>query len=349
MDDLLERALTARLQEVADTVPDELETPADLELQVARQRKRKRTSSGAAFLLAVAAVVSAAVGVAAVVRSTSPAPRPTTGVPLRDPLPPGTRLLAASGRYVVALDRNGKQLATMVAAKRGSIIDVQITRDHRSLWYLSTTGVPGSSCGEVVDADLVDRTSQIIAHAVSFGISPDARRIALSGYGNVANGGCQAGLKPKLAVIDVWNQTRTNIAATRVARSLHWSADGKSLLVETCNKGGDCVLRSRALVGDVETHLRPSAVRERFVAVGADGVYVIPGGSYQFQRYDTALRHGVFDGEVIDGTRTIVPATSGVYEVSEPYLWRVQNEGVAKLRTLSAGPVVAVPRWRVTP
>ena len=67
-------------------------------------------------------------------------PSAATRAPLVDPLPAGTVLLAAQGRDVVALGSNGEQLATMIHAQRGAVVDAQITRDHRWLWYLSVAG-----------------------------------------------------------------------------------------------------------------------------------------------------------------------------------------------------------------
>jgi hypothetical protein len=339
MDDLLERALAARLQEIADTVPDELAPPADLELRVARQRKRKRSSSGTAFFLAVAAILLFAVATAAVVRSTSPVPTPATRVPLVDPLPRGTRLLAASGRYVVALDRNGHQLATMVTARRGPVVDVQITRDHRSLWYLSVRGTVGVDCGEVVRADLVDRSSQVIAHAVSFGISPDARRLVVSGYGNVAAGGCQRGLAPGAAIIDLWKGTRTHIATPAVARAAGFTPDGTGALLQTCT-ASVCELRRHGASGYLDV---------RSFAAGGGEVFVVtaPGDAVVALDPSTlAVRNTVaVVGAPID---RVVAAQSGLYIVQGTHLFRYRNGALTPLPVTVHGPVVAVPPWTVT-
>jgi hypothetical protein len=250
MDDLLERTLTATLREIGESVPDEIEPPADLELRVARQR-RSRTTARSAFLLAMAAALVVAVGAVAVVRVTSPSSSPATRPPV-DPLPVGTAVLEARGRDIVALDARDQQLATMVHVRRGSIVDVQLTSDHRYLWYLSVAGRGGIDCGDVVRADLLMASSRVVAHAVAFAISLDGARLALYGSGRVAQGLCGTRPNQALAIAIVNEQTgaRAQTRASAGTRELRWARNGTALLEQSC-VAGLCHDVVRALNGDV--------------------------------------------------------------------------------------------------
>ena len=180
-------------QRVGDAVPDEVEPPADLEQRVARVRNRRRGMARFTALSAAAIVVVAVATVAVVARPSAPA-RNRVDVNGRpgpaDPLAAGTVMLDSRASFVVAVGADGSQVATLVNAGRGTILDAQLTADHHWLWYLSVakTKKAGAECGEVVRADITSGNSAIVARAVSFAISPDGSRLALAGGGDFANG-----------------------------------------------------------------------------------------------------------------------------------------------------------------
>src|SRR5205085_1665685 len=217
MPDALEQHLAAGLQAVAGTVPDDLAPPADLEQRVAKVRNRRRGVTLLAALSAVAAVVIAALTIAAIT-GRAPAPnRVDVSGPgsTADPLVAGTVMLDSRASFVVAVGADGGQVATLVNAARGVIVDAQLTRDHRWLWYLSVakTKKAGAECGEVVRADIMRGTSEIVAHAVSFAISPDGMRLALAGGGDFARGACLpltgAAARAGVVVTDLASQARS--------------------------------------------------------------------------------------------------------------------------------------------
>jgi len=354
MDDLLERALIAKLREVADTVPDDIDPPADLELRVARQRKAKRMNSSTAFVVSMVAVLIAVIGTAAVVRVATNGPSAATRAPLVDPLPSGTVLLAAQGRYVVALGYDGEQLATMIHARRGAVVDAQITRDHRWLWYLSVASNSRSGCGEVVRANIVDRSSTVIAHAVSFGISPDARRLALSGYGDVAHGACEPGKHAAIATIDLWTKARAR-ASVASADLVRWSGDGRTLV------GRQCAHASCKVVTFVQHDGVP---RSRGPEVGASA-FTYDGNNLLVV---SATRHDVdvvrplsdqygFVRTVLSSSRTIeqvVPTSGGLFVVAQAAgggarLYRAGDGALTAIARGNPGLISAIPPWRATP
>jgi hypothetical protein len=195
MSELLEQQLRQRLREVGDEVPAELEPPADLELRVKRFRHR-RANQRRSKLLAAAAILVIAVAVVSVMARTRT--RQTVQVAGEKVsrvgvLRPNVAMLDARGRYVVALDARGHQLATYVVTRAGSeIVDVQVTRDHQTLWYLSRDE-HRTGCGRVVRADIGTGASRIVMRASEFAISRDGRQLAFTG--------CESGRPTK--VLDV--------------------------------------------------------------------------------------------------------------------------------------------------
>jgi len=247
MPDALEQRLAAGLQAVADTVSDDLAPPADLEQRVAKVRSRRRGMTLLAALSAAAAVVIAALAIAAIT-GRPPAPnRVDVNGPgsTADPLAAGTVMLDSRSSFVVAVGADGSQVATLVNAARGVIIDAQLTTDHRWIWYLSVakTKKAGAECGEVVRADILRGTSTIVAHAVSFAISPDGTRLALAGGGDGAGAAClpltDAAVRARVAVTDLASQARstwTDAVGPRVNafNQMRWSNDGRSIVTRVC-------------------------------------------------------------------------------------------------------------------
>jgi hypothetical protein len=181
--DLLEQQLRQRLRDVGDEVPAELEPPADLELRVKRFRRR-RANQRRSTLLAVAAVLVIAVAIASILARTQtrqPVEVASEKVSRVGVLRRNVAMLDARGRYVVALDARGRQLATYVVTRAGSeIVDVQVTSDHRTLWYLSRA-VHSAGCGRVVRADIGTGQSRIVVNASEFAINPDGMQLAYVG------------------------------------------------------------------------------------------------------------------------------------------------------------------------
>jgi hypothetical protein len=178
--DLLEQQLRQRLRDVGDEVPAELEPPADLELRVTRFRRR-RANQRRSKLLAVAAVLLIGVAIASVLartRTRQAVEVASEKVSRVGVLRPNVAMLDARDRYVVALDARGRQLATYVVTRAGSeIADVQVTSDHRTLWYLSRD-VHSTGCGRVVRADIGTGQSRIVVNASEFEINPDGGQLA---------------------------------------------------------------------------------------------------------------------------------------------------------------------------
>jgi hypothetical protein len=354
MDDLLERALAAKLREVGDAVPDDIDPPADLELRVARQRKRSRMSSSSAFAVSMAAVLVAVVATAAVVRLTTPGPSPATRARLVDPLPAGTVMLAAQGRDVVALDAAGNQLATMIHAERGSVVDAQITRDHRWLWYLSVAGTPGRDCGEVVRADIVDRSSTVIAHARSFGISPDARNLALSGYGDVAHGACERAKPAAIATIDLWTRTREQVTVDNID-ALRYSGDGRSLVGHQC-VNGSCDVVTFGHHDGVQAISGAKVEAEEFAYDGAD-LLVVGSARHDVDLFRQSTVQFAFLRTVLSASATIeqvLPTHADLFVVATapgkpPRLYRADEGALTPITRGDPGAVAPVPLWRPAP
>jgi hypothetical protein len=351
MDDLLERALTAKLREVADAVPDDIDPPADLELRVARRRKAKRMNSSSAFVLSMVAVLVAVVCTAGVVRLATNEPSPAARARLVDPLPAGTAMLAAQGRDVVALGSNGEQLATMIHAERGAVVDAQITRDHRWLWYLSVAGRAGEDCGEVVRADIVDRSSTVMAHAVSFGISPDARRLALSGYGDVAHGACEPGKHAAIATIDLWTKARARASVAGVD-ALRWSVDGRDLI------GRQCLPASCKAVTFVQQAGVPRAGKPQIdaVAFAYDGseLLVVGPARHDVDVFQSSTTQFTFVRTALSSSSTIehvLPTPGGLFVVAHApgrssRLFRTHDGVLTPISRGDPGAVSAVPPWK---
>jgi hypothetical protein len=242
MRDALEDQLVTHLRTLGDTVDDEFPPPADLERLVLRRRTRTRARRRWSSLGVAAAIVAAAATVA-IVRGTTGggsiriATSPTTLVPVRDSLQPGTVMLSARGRYVVSLDATGHTNATMVEAQHGDITYARATADHRALWYLSLKKGSGA-CGDVVRADIDGRTSTIVTRAVAFDVSPDGSRLALYGAGDLAHDRCapvKKGSEGRIVVLDLTSSASSALNVANVA-SLHWSPDGTYLVSLVCSR-----------------------------------------------------------------------------------------------------------------
>ena len=160
MRDALEDQLVTHLRTLGDTVDDEFPPPADLERLVLRRRTRTRARRRWSSLGVAAAIVAAAATVA-IVRGTTGggsiriATSPTTLVPVRDSLQPGTVMLSARGRYVVSLDATGADrvaqlLQTATSRTHGrppTTARSGISHSRRARAHAATSCAPTSTAG----------------------------------------------------------------------------------------------------------------------------------------------------------------------------------------------------------
>jgi hypothetical protein len=332
MPDTLVEQLRARLDDVAATAPLEVEPPPDLERRVQRVRRRARRRRVLTGLSVAAAFVTAVAVGAAMVEQTPARPSVTVQPPVAavaDPVFANVVMLDARGPYVVALDAGGHQRATLVTAKRGNVVDAQLTADHRTLWYLSVAGRAGVDCGEVVRADVRSGESHIITRAASFAISPDGRRLALAGS-------CVPGVEvrevPSGATVPV------DLPADRVI-PMRWSPDGSSVLARGC-----------AATCSPLVSFNSSGSVHVVDAAGLSGAYA-PSGVYVLRR----------DAIVLNGTTVlpldnrwdvaqVAPTPAGTFVVATPRdppgpraLYRIQDGALVLVKTFDYGTLTPVP------
>jgi hypothetical protein len=293
MPDMLEKQLAARLRSVGDAVPDTIEPPADLELLVRRRRRtlRRTTRAGVLTAAAVAAGVFALIAVFA-------AAEPSVEVvdPPPSPVARGAVMLDARGTFVVAIDANARQLSTLASVERGNLSNAQLTNDHRTLWYQSTAGIGGTSCGEILRADVLTGVSHKVGQGLAYAISPDGSRLAVVGEGLDE---CRAAARPLPAIA--------------------WTSDGGRLVRARC--AGEC---EPVRMYDV-SHAAPQRVRDgsiqivdidvdaKQLAFGPDALFAVaPGG--RVRKYDAASFDGL--GSVTDErVEQVIPTVAGTFVV----------------------------------
>lgn len=334
MRDSLEQRLATRLRTLGETVDDELPPPVDLELQVLRRRRGVRATRHWSGLSVAAAIVAAAATVAVVHGVTGRDPiriatSPTTSVPVRDSLQPGTVMLSARGRYVVSLDVRGHTNATMVQAQHGDIRYARATADHRALWYLLLKK-GSAACGDVVRADIDGRTSTIVTHAVAFDVSPDGSRLALYGAGDLAHDRCspvKKGSVGRIVVLDLTTSASSALSVPNVT-SLRWSPDGTYLVSVSCTPSGcdgyDIVDVPGTLGGPLAVEpgaARPArSVRFASVVFGPHDLYTLGRGpTVRIESVDPRAARGpvlVFSGGGTWDVTQVVPTTAGTYVVA---------------------------------
>jgi len=348
MSDPLETRLADRLNELGETVGDELPPPVDLELQVLRRRRRTSAKRHGAILAVAAAILAALVTVAAVhgvtghrdslrIATSSTIAGPD---PVHDALQPGTVMLSARGQFVVSLDANGKRNATMVSLEYGEVSYARATADHREIWYLSSK--PGArACGDVVREDVDAGTTKIVAHAVTFDVSPDGSRLALYGEGDLARDRCEPvtpGGPGRVVVLDLANSSSSGLPIADVS-SVRWSPDGAYIVGVSCPATGCRVFRTNDVPRELGAPLtvapgdpaasRGETIRSATVAFGAGGLYMLqataaaPLGSRVTKRVDLVdPRAGhsavtVFSAPGWDVSQ-VIPTSAAVYVVAAP-------------------------------
>jgi hypothetical protein len=374
MRDTLEQRLAAGLQRVGEKVPDDLDPPADLQERVARVRSRRRAVARLVTLSA-AAIVTVALGTVVVAgRAPKPNRIDVNGPPeVSDPLAAGTVMLDSRASFVVAVGADGGQVATLVNAGRGTIIDAQLTRDHRWLWYLSVakTKKAGVECGEVVRADIRRGTSAIVARGVSFAISPDGTRLALAGGGDFAGGTClpitDAKVPARVVITDLATEARSTWTDEGGARvhafnQMRWSNDGRALVTRMCDDTCESLvayavpdslgptLRFRIVDRSGFSGVRPSA------AFGPDGRLFVLERNVAGHWRDHVQTIAVYDGVTLERSTTVlrvdfgwdlkevVPTEAGIFvvgsardesgRVARPTaLYRVERGGLVPVKT----------------
>jgi hypothetical protein len=111
---------------------------------------------------------------------TSAAPTTTTATaPIIDPLPSGSVMLQVSGRTISAIDIDGHRTGTLVTEFAGrTVINAQLTTDHRTLWY-ATKANDNQSCPEIVKLDLQTGAHSVVGHADDFALTTDGSKLLL--------------------------------------------------------------------------------------------------------------------------------------------------------------------------
>jgi hypothetical protein len=331
--DTLERELAVRLRDVGDFVPDVVEPPEDLELRVARRRRRSSRARRTTALVAVACVAFG-VAVVAVARASTPSrvgvATSTSRSDAMDLLSE-TVMLDARDRYAVGLNANGRQIITVAASHSGNVVSAQLTRDHKTLWYLSVAGTPGVDCGKLVRADIATGDSRIVGTAIAFGISPDGSRIALSG-----RGACAPAPATHLLVRDLISGRVSSAPDNAAPTAISWSAHGDRLVART----------DRSTAYDVPARLgRALAPRDMPIdgpaVFGVDGLYVLEAG--RLDRWNLSLtKRTTVVADVEPAASQVVPTAAGTYVVA-----RSEPGGPADaLYVVDRGALVAVRDFR---
>jgi hypothetical protein len=309
--DLLEQQLRQRLRDVGSEVPAELEPPADLELRVKRFRRR-RANQRRSKLVAVAAVLLIAVTVGSVLARTQTRQAVEVAsekVSRVGVLRPNVAMLDARDRYVVALDARGRQLATYVVTRAGSeIADVQVTSDHRTLWYLSRD-VHSTGCGRVVRADIGTGQSRIVVNASEFAINPDGAQLAYVACDHPA----------RTAVLDlVSGEINTENSQLRFV-----------------GYSGANELLPQSVVGD-----KPNAI-------GPNSVYVVSGPLVQQLKPDGVVQRTLAHVGAGWSLDQVVPTRAGVFVFGRhghdaPALYRIVEKKLRLVRTYEYGHLTGV-------
>jgi hypothetical protein len=355
MRDVLEEQLAARLRDLGDVVPAELEPPDDLDARVAQARKSARARRYGA-VLAVAAVFLVVVAIGTVLDGRTGDEAQIAVAPVSDPLPEGTVMLGAKGRYVTARDATGNVLATMVTTTHGNVLDAQVTADHKTIFYRVTD--PNSPCDKIARADIDGRTSQFVARGDAFAINPDGTRLAVSGYGDLASGKCSATGEGVVAVLDLENGATTKREGTAY-RELLWNGD-ELLVGQACDLLAEC----GEVVGWTDLQSAPRVLEQAgtdAIERGPDGLYQVvrsqqkPGYSTVVLRTGAATAPPIQLGEVSPGftVRNIVPTESDLFVVAsapgasgDARLFRLDADGMTLVSDTDPGatsPVFPIP------
>lgn len=349
MRDRFEELLADRLTEVADTVPDGVAPPADLEWRVARFRRREHRWIRLGALGVAAALVTAVAIVSVLARA--PARHsvgiqsPPDAVSKIGQLKPNVAMLDARGRYVVALDAAGHQVDTLVVTAPGRrIVDVQVTSDHQELWYLSVAADAPAECGHVVRADIGTGHSEIVADANAFAIDADGRSLAYTGP-------CRrlAGPSEATTTIRDLGTGAEEVHRGEVDVQLNFTPDGRSLLTRTCSRLTNCGQIAQAPLHSAQQRRGESfftfAGSSAPFAVAPEGLYVVGRESNTIEvRTIGALDHDKVLLRVgqIWGLEQVLPTRFGVLVVAThgkepPALYRIVGNRLVFVRTYEPG------------
>jgi hypothetical protein len=269
MRDIDER-LTEGLRELVDRAPVEAEVWDDTARYVRKHKQRRQ----AALAGGVAAIV-AAIGITAAVRSDGG--KHDGKGPLRieqpgkDLLPEGSTLLAMRDGEVHAVASDGHDLGSVYRPKRAPAA-MQISNDHKTLWYLAQDNCKEQNDQPVVRVDLEHGTEQVVTGGAAFAISPDGTRMALARRdGCIATDG-QVG--ENLFIRDLATGSETKLALANDERlgmygagQIAWSGDGTQVAFQL----NDEDTSSHAVVFGVPSEGTIAQLTDGIVAVGAIG------------------------------------------------------------------------------
>jgi hypothetical protein len=175
----LEQIMRNRLREISDeaTIPQSLWDETESRITATQSKQHWMRWGGAA--LAIAAVVVVAIATFAALHS-APGKHVETQAPPSF-VPPGTVMLAARGRDVVALDANGAASGPLYTAPPNrKVVRAEMAPDGKSLWYLTISSRPKASlCGDLSRMDVATKQSVVITKASDFALSPDGSTLAL--------------------------------------------------------------------------------------------------------------------------------------------------------------------------
>jgi hypothetical protein len=250
-------------------------------------------------------------------------------------------MLSARGLDVISLDASGHQNATMVKAVRGDIKYTRATDDHRALWYLSLKKGK-HACGDVVRADIaLGHSSTIVTHAVAFDVSPDGRRLALYGSGDLAGDHCMpvtAAAPGRVVVMDLVTKTSSAASVSGVT-SLRFSPDGSYIAAVDCGPRPcesfarievPAELGSPLVVEPVSWSASPDqSIRSAKIEFGPGGLFVLKQVTPTPRRTTTTARIDRLDADDTHSIATIlwssgwditqiVPTSTATYVVASP-------------------------------
>jgi hypothetical protein len=177
------------------------------------------------------------------------APTTTTTTVKPKPVDPvaGAVALRLQGQSIDAIDANGKvvkHLVTTFADRQ--VIRAQLLGDHNTIWYetmpATSTNIT-NTCDDVVRLDLAGNHRTVIAHADSFSVSGDGRRVALENV--LPDSSCVPNVNQGVGrnVVRDVNTGKESAIVGKVDGEVVLSPGGHVLVTTQCNgEYDDCAL-----------------------------------------------------------------------------------------------------------
>jgi hypothetical protein len=373
--------------------------PARSAVDARTRHLRRRNRS--VMLVALAAVVAAVVGAFglahtnadgrlriqpsgpapdSVVPSTVPATtnQPTTVPPSTapgqlDPLPAGSAMLGITGGTISVLDAQGHKLETLVTYSDFVVTNVQMTPDHRTIFYALRAPDARSACPSVMKLDLKRDLRTIVGTADDFALTPDGRKIVLvfpRSNASIVNN-CQPVPFPSGVSIYAGALVERDLVSggqwTLPLGDEHLSAgtggpyghvfindEGNTLFTTNCVEEG-CFANGYSVpvygTGDISYRAAgPTCGCPTFVSA-VDGVYGVDiGGSghpqYSVRRYSWDRLQG--SGTVIATSNvalgsSVAPTSAGVFVIGSGNLYRVDNGNLQLVAPTTAQQIFSIP------